>query len=151
MADKVFMYGPFMGGYDLAEELKNYQFMTHIGRGRAVGKMYDIGDHPAVVTTDAPPSYVYGDVYEVSSEETLHMLDEGAGAIGEDPTLYQFRRYIVPVTMQDQTVVQAWLFFYNQPMEGFPLIPSGDYKVHKAEEKKFSRRGFFTRLFPKMD
>ena len=151
MADKVFISGPLMGGSDLADELKHYQFLTYIGRGKTPGKMYNVGDYPGAVPTDAPRMYLYGDMYECNSEDALQMLDEGAGAVGDDPTLHHFRRDLRPVTLENGRLEQAWVFFYNMSVAGLPLIPSGDYQFHKTEEKKLSRRGFFTRLFPKLD
>ena len=151
MADKVFMYGPLMGGYELAGELQNYQFLKPIGRGKTPGRLYDLGGYPGAVELAGPDQYVYGDLYECNNNDTMNMIDEAAGAVGDDPDLYAFRRRMVVVTLANGTVDQAWIFFYTQPVDAFPEIPSGSFRAQKAEEKKLSRRGFFTRLFPKTD
>ncbi|MBI1748811.1 MAG: gamma-glutamylcyclotransferase [Acidobacteria bacterium] len=151
MPDRIFIYGPFMGGYDLAEELKNYQFIKYVGPGITPGTLYDLGSYPGAVAAAGMSPCVFGEVYEIISDESLPMLDEGQGAVGDDPKLYQFQRDLVRVTLRDGSTTEAWMFFYNMSVAGHSPIPSGNFKQHKLEEKKLSRRGFFSRLFPKIE
>jgi gamma-glutamylcyclotransferase (GGCT)/AIG2-like uncharacterized protein YtfP len=147
--EKIFVYGSLMGGYWLAEELKTYQFLATLGNGYTRGKLYDFGDYPIAVPADDPNAFIYGELYEIVNPEALQMIDEAEGCIGEEPRDYLFRREMVEVTMSNGTTTLAWIYFYNQPFGEAPLIESGNYKLHMAEKKKLSRRGFFTRLFPK--
>src|SRR6266849_5959710 len=125
MADKILIYGPLMGGYNLAEELHNYQFLKPVSRGKTPGKLYDIGGYPGAVETQEPRCFVFGDVYEFASADTLQMIDAAEGAVGDDPELYRFRRHLVPVTLENGTVEEAWMFFFNSPIDNYPRIPSG--------------------------
>lgn len=65
-------------------------------------------------------STIKGDVYKVS-DATLSMIDKIKGHNRVT------NRERVAVCMPDGTQIQAWLYFYTQPMKNSVVIPSGDY------------------------
>ena len=74
---KIFVYGTLKKGYALNNELRDSKF---IGNGIIKGyKMYSNGYFPMITKGDKSNA-VTGEIYEVSDEETLRVLDMIEGA-----------------------------------------------------------------------
>jgi len=72
------------------------------------------------VITKNPVSTIKGEVYSVTSE-ILTAVDRFAS----HPRIN--RRELVPVQLEDGKTVDAWIYFYIQPLHNQTLIESGDY------------------------
>jgi gamma-glutamylcyclotransferase (GGCT)/AIG2-like uncharacterized protein YtfP len=75
------------------------------------------------VITKRPVSKIKGEVYDIK-EEKLSTLDRFEG----HPRVCA--RELVPVRLDDGKVVDAWLYFYIQPLHNSVLIDSGDFLKH---------------------
>ena len=108
----VFVYGTLLKG----EANHNYYLCgsTCIGKATISGyEMYDIGAFPGIVPGEGT---IPGELYAVD-DETMENLDylEGEGSL--------YIRESVPVTMSTGETTNAWIYVYNDSVEGLEKIP----------------------------
>ncbi len=118
-----------MAGFDRRRRAGIDDDLTFVGRGWVSGQLYDVGLYPAAVPSD--DGRIWGEVYETT--EPARVLDgldaiEGYDPADADRSLYQ--RQSVAVTLDDDAVTTAWIYFYNAPLGHAERIPSGDYLQH---------------------
>jgi gamma-glutamylcyclotransferase (GGCT)/AIG2-like uncharacterized protein YtfP len=129
MAELVFFYGTLMTPFNRTAQMHIDQHLVFRGRGTIGAALFDLGIYPAAVP--AGDSRVTGEVYEMTNPRlVLTALDELEGYRPGDPETSLYTRSIIPVTMTDDSVVQAWAYFYNAPLGRAERIESGDYLEH---------------------
>ena len=129
MADLVFFYGTLMAGFDRRRQAGIDDKLSFLGRGTIQAALFDLGLYPAAVP--APDRRVRGEVYEVTDPAVvLPALDtiEGYTPLQPDSSLYLRTR--ADVTLDNGTLAQAWVYFYNAPLGRARRIQSGDYLEH---------------------
>ena len=109
----VFVYGTLMRG----EYNHTYYLNDDMCKGKAAVsgfEMYDIGSFPGIVPGEGT---VPGELYKVDYE-TLQRLDylEGEGSL--------YIRRNVPVTMSTGERTFAWIYVYNDVIDGLEKIPA---------------------------
>jgi len=121
----LFIYGTLLSANnEYGKYLKaNSQY---ISAGRFPGLLYDLGDYPGALYNSEATSLVYGAIVLVHDASVLKKLDEyeGHGDTEEQPNL--FIREIIPVTAENGSI-NCWVYLYNLPVDGHPLITSGRY------------------------
>ena len=129
MADLVFFYGTLMGGFDRRQRAGIDAKLTFVGRGSILATLFDLGIYPAAVPSS--DGRVWGEVYAMSdAASVLEALDEIEGVRAGDPDRSLYIRARAEVTLTDESVSPAWVYFYNAPLGQAPRIPSGDYLEH---------------------
>ena len=129
--DYLIVYGTLRPAFDndFAKYLR--QRATCVGNGTFAGLLIDLGSYPGAVYKASSPTSVCGTVYHMSTnkETILTYLDfyEGVGVEFEQPT--EYIRTVVPV-LADGTMIDCWVYVYNQQTDQKPLILSGDYVQH---------------------
>jgi gamma-glutamylcyclotransferase (GGCT)/AIG2-like uncharacterized protein YtfP len=118
------MPGPLLFAYGtlrdarLRERVLRGAPSREIGSGTAPGALYDLGDYPGLVQ-GAADERVSGAVIELADEAALLLLDEyedvGSG-------LYFRRRAAVRLAAGGE--LDAWVYFYNRPVDGRRRIAS---------------------------
>lgn len=135
---QLFVYGSLRSGF------RNpiYHYLTqyfHL-QGEAVvrGRFYDSGDYPVALPTEED-HFLSGELYEVNSAEefswAIEQLDDYEGInveTGEEPL---YRRDLVEV-FRNGIPTQAWIYWYNQSVEGMPAIETGDVLKYLQEKNK---------------
>lgn len=105
----------------LAEKAKFISEATYQGR------LYLIDYYPGVVPSDNPNDSVCGEVFEITEQAVLDELDFFEG-IGEGfPTPTEYIRQLQKVTLEGGSVVSAYIYLFNWPLEASPYISSGDF------------------------
>ena len=129
----LFVYGTLMKGYG-----ENWQARAGarlVGRGRIIGKLYDLGEFPGAVAGSKFRSHIHGEVYRLDNvERATALLDEYEEFQPSRPLRSLFVRRELPVTMEDGTRRLAWVYVYNRPVRESALIPSGDYRERMSSE-----------------
>ncbi len=129
-SDYLFVYGTLRPGFDNAFAQYLRQRSRYVGEGSFPGLLYDLGNYPGAVYQDDSATLVVGSIYDISKnrDAILTYLDyyEGVGPEFEAPT--EYIRTIIPVISNDNTFA-SWIYIYNHPTNGKPLILSGDYKI----------------------
>ena len=72
------------------------------------------------IATRRQVSRIKGEVYSVD-EQTLHIIDRFKG----HPHIN--KREVVSVQLEDGRIIEAWMYFYMQPLRDSKIIESGDY------------------------
>ena len=99
-----------------------------VGAASYQGKLYKIDDYPGAVASKNKTDLVYGEVYQLHDANfILPQLDDyeecGAGFL--QPTEYV--RELCEVKLQNNQIIQAWLYRYNRPTDALELLASGDF------------------------
>jgi len=131
MTDCVFFYGTLLTEFGRCRRAGIDASITFIGRGIIRGALFDVGLYAAAIPTD--DGIVRGDLYRVNDPEpVLARIDEieGATALSGQPDAALYTRIVVPVTLENGDVTEAWAYFYNAPLGQAERIPSGDYRQY---------------------
>lgn len=129
MPERVFFYGTLLTGFSRRPRAGLDGKLTFVGRGSIQAALFDLGLYPAAVPS--PDGRVWGEVHEIHDPAiVLPVLDQIEGYRQGEPDQSLYTRIRTPVTMEDGTMEQAWVYFYNAPLGRAERIPSGDYLKH---------------------
>jgi len=126
----LFVYGTLLSAtnsemFQLLAKQANF-----VGTASYQGKLYKIDDYPGVVPSKNKTDLVQGEVYQLHDADfILQQLDdyEECGPSYLQPTEYV--RELCEVRLQNDQIIQAWLYRYNRPTDTLELLPSGDFIV----------------------
>ena len=127
-SDRLFVYGTLMRGYahPMAQLLS--RSADFIGEARCRGRLYRVKHYPGLVLSDDPTEVVFGELYWLRAPiELLREFDmyEACGEGFAAPT--EYIRQMLPVTLEDGAVSEAWTYIYNWPVAHLPHIASGRF------------------------
>jgi gamma-glutamylcyclotransferase (GGCT)/AIG2-like uncharacterized protein YtfP len=127
-SDQLFVYGTLMRGYDnpMAKLLSaNADFL---GQASCRGRLYQVKHYPGLVLSTEVADVVFGELYRLRAVEDLLREFDMYEACGEGfakPT--QYVRQMLPVTLADGAVIEAWTYIYNWPVTDLARIESGRF------------------------
>lgn len=130
-SDRLFVYGTLMRGFDHPMAQLLSRAADFVGEARCRGRLYLIKHYPGLVLSDDPADTVFGELYRLREPEALLREFDMYEACGEgfaEPT--EYLRRILPVTLADDAVSEAWTYIYNWPVAGLPRIASGRFLEH---------------------
>ena len=129
MTNLVFFYGTLMRGFERQGRSRLDEKLTLLGRGSIAAALFDLGIYPAAIP--ATDGRVWGEVHAMLDQDAvLPALDEIEGYSAHETATSLYTRERIPVTLEDGSVVQAWVYFYNAPLGRAERIESGDYLQH---------------------
>ena len=129
MTDLVFFYGTLMSRFQRPGRTRLDQVLEPVGRGWISAALFDLGIYAAAIP--AHDTRVWGEVHQMlDPESVLSSLDEIEGYSAEEPDKSLYTRGEATVTLDDGTVANAWVYFYNAPLGQAQRIESGDYLEH---------------------
>jgi gamma-glutamylcyclotransferase (GGCT)/AIG2-like uncharacterized protein YtfP len=120
----LFVYGTLRR--DSAHPMARYleSVSRFLGPATTVGRLYDFGWHPALVTASIADERVHGHLVEMTDPEAvLECLDQYEA----DPP--GFERRLTEATDRDGRMHQAWAYFFTGSLGAAHLIASGDFGV----------------------
>ena len=126
-SDLLFVYGTLMRGFDHPMANLLSRSAEFIGKARCQGRLYLVKHYPGLVLSDDASDVVFGELVRLRTPEaSLVTLDdyEGCGAGAASP---QYLRQVLPVTLDDGTVSEAWTYVYNRPVAKLKRITSGRF------------------------
>src|ERR1700709_927884 len=126
MNNLLFVYGALLDNdNEFAVFLKNNS--KFYSEGKLKGKLYDIGEYPGAVFYSDDESYIYGSILELTNiEKVLPVIDEYEGYGDDQIQPNEFIRALANIET-DAGSVSCWLYLYNLPVAGLPVIESGRY------------------------
>ena len=127
-ADLLFVYGTLMRGFDHPMAQLLSRSAEFLGEARCRGRLYLVRHYPGLVLSDDPAETVSGELYRLRRpDELLREFDmyEACGEGFGPPT--EYIRSMLPVTLHDGAVSQAWTYVYNWPVAHLPRIASGKF------------------------
>ncbi len=129
--DRLFVHGTLMRGFDhpMARLLATHA--DCLGAARCRGRLHLIKHYPGLVPSDDPADIVHGELFSLREVAALlRELDlyEACGEGFAEPTEYV--RRVLPVTLDDGRVTEAWTYLYNWPVAHLPRIATGRFIAH---------------------
>lgn len=123
----LFVYGTLRSEYpimDIHSYLLAYsQFYVN---GTINGKLYLNDFYPCLVEDES--KIVKGEIYKILESQPLFAeLDDFEDFDVLSPATSLFVRKVVKVKTDKNNVIDAWVYFYNQPTDGLTEIPSDDF------------------------
>jgi len=134
---KLFVYGSLRSGFKSSAYEYISRFFSFVGDAKVKGKLFDLGSYPAGVSAD-DESFIIGELYSIKHEPefswAIGQLDDYEGVTIEPDEIQLYRRELVDVHIEN-SIVKAWIYWYNRSVEGKPLIESGDL-IQYLQQKK---------------
>jgi gamma-glutamylcyclotransferase (GGCT)/AIG2-like uncharacterized protein YtfP len=127
MQDHLFVYGTLMRGFDHPMAKLLSRSAEFIGEARCQGRLYLVKHYPGLVLSDDPNDIVFGELFRLHTPEaSLITLDDYEGC-GRDAASPQYLRQVLPVTLDDRMMSEAWTYVYNRPVAKLKRITSGRF------------------------
>jgi gamma-glutamylcyclotransferase (GGCT)/AIG2-like uncharacterized protein YtfP len=126
--DRVFVYGTLMRGYDHPMSKRLSAEAEFLGEASCRGKLYMIAHYPGLLHATDANDIVFGELFRLRDvEEMMALLDdyEHVGPDHDPPLLYL--REMLPVTLGEGKVTEAWTYIYNRPVDETKRIVSGRF------------------------
>ena len=126
--DRVFVYGTLMCGFDHPMSKLLSAGADFLGEASCRGRLYMIAHYPGLLHSGDADDVVFGELYRLRNvDELMAALDdyESIGPGYAPPTLYL--RDTLPVRLADGTVMEAWTYIYNRPVDETKRIMSGRF------------------------
>ena len=104
------------------------QYASLVGLGGLQAKLYLVDYYPGAVPSNDPAWQVVGEVYQLAkAANLLTELDayEQCGPGFASPT--EYLRLQQQISLKSGDIVTAWVYVYNQPIDGLQQILSGDF------------------------
>jgi gamma-glutamylcyclotransferase (GGCT)/AIG2-like uncharacterized protein YtfP len=127
MQDRLFVYGTLMRGFDHPMAKLLSRSAEFIGPARCRGRLYLVKHYPGLTLSDDPSDVVFGELFRLRTPQaSLATFDDYEGC---SPTVTspQYLRQLLPVTLEDGTVSEAWTYVYNRPVAKLTRIASGRF------------------------
>ncbi len=121
----LFVYGTLLSklGHSMHQVMK--QDARLISPATYQGRIYLVSGYPGAVPSDDPQDRVTGEVYELDDPDlAFDMLDVYEGCEASQP---EFKRAEVTVLLESGEEVAAWIYLFDQSIEGCERIGSGDF------------------------
>jgi gamma-glutamylcyclotransferase (GGCT)/AIG2-like uncharacterized protein YtfP len=127
MQNHLFVYGTLMRGFDHPMAKLLSHSAEFIGPAHCRGRLYMVKHYPGLVLSDDANDIVFGELVRLHTPQaSLVTLDDYEGC-GPDVASPQYLRQVLPVTLDDGTVSEAWTYVYNRPVAKLKRITSGRF------------------------
>jgi gamma-glutamylcyclotransferase (GGCT)/AIG2-like uncharacterized protein YtfP len=127
MQDHLFVYGTLMRGFDHPMAKLLSLSAEFIGEARCRGRLYMVKHYPGLVLSDDASDVVFGELFRLHMPEaSLATFDDYEGC-GPGVASPQYLRQVLPVTLGDETLREAWTYVYNRPVAKLKQIASGRF------------------------
>lgn len=127
--DYLFVYGTLRKCFDHPMHQSMIRYAEYHSAGLMNGKLYDLGNYPGMVYSNADNCSVTGDIYIIKDREKLFwVLDsyEGISESGHVNDEYIRVKREADRADTDEALV-CWVYLYNRNPQHFRRILSGDY------------------------
>lgn len=116
---------------DLLDSLGVGAGLRRIGACRIPGRLFDLGDYPAMRPAESASGLVRGEIHAVLDPAVLETLDAFEGFDPRDPAGSAYRREWL--RLSEPRGAEAWVYVFNRALDPAQQIGSGDWRAHLAE------------------
>jgi gamma-glutamylcyclotransferase (GGCT)/AIG2-like uncharacterized protein YtfP len=124
----LFVYGSLRSGFHSPAYEYISRYFNFVGDAKVKGKLYDLGEYPAAVPVDTD-DFIIGELYVIKNQSeyswAIGQLDDYEGVDVEEGETQLYRRELADIYIGD-TIVKAWIYWYNGDVTDKPLVCSGD-------------------------
>lgn len=135
-ADRIAFYGSLRAGTGVLRRLGVLRFLRPLGPCRLPGRLVDLGRYPGLVRGSGS---VVAELFVVRHPGVLGVLDRFEDCDPAKPRRSLYRR--VSVRPLDRDGLPVWVYLYNRPAGGWPIVPDGDWLSHLARRRAAGRSG----------
>ncbi len=125
----LFVYGSLRQGFQHEAYAYISRYFAFAGDAKVKGRLYDMGSYPAAQPGEGE-SYIVGELYQIKDkaefEWAIAQIDDYEGLNVEAGETPQYRRDTTKALLANGSMVDAWVYWYNDSVEGKPVIESGD-------------------------
>ena len=135
MNEYLFVYGSLRSSGEVPAQIAPivHRF-RRLGAAQVNGLLYDFGHYCGAVLDNSGNSIVHGELVELpSGEDVLQALDRYEEIDPTNADKSVFARQRTTVVLADGSIHNAWIYVYNKPARGAPVIEGGDYLQSKAK------------------
>lgn len=133
----LFVYGSLRSGFRSPAYEYVSRFFSFVGDAKVRGKLFDLGQYPAGVPSP-DDTFIIGELYTIRNQSefayAIGQLDDYEGVSVEPDEVQLYRRGLVDVFMDDKPATFAWIYWYNEDVQGKPVIKSGDMIQYLREK-----------------
>jgi gamma-glutamylcyclotransferase (GGCT)/AIG2-like uncharacterized protein YtfP len=137
MNQQLFLYGSLRSGFRHPAYSYISDNFSLLGPARTRGELYDLGDYPAAIPSGGE-DYIQGELYQLKPDKdfawVMEQIDDYEGLHVEAGETPLYRREMASVEISGKNT-EAWVYWYNQGISGFPRVVSGDV-LEYLESKK---------------
>jgi len=129
--DALFVYGTLMRVASAwrigrAERERLARESDWLGPASLRARLYDLGDYPGVVLSETAGDVVHGEVVRLADpDHSFRWLDAYESIVPGDPDASEYVRAVVPVTLADGSVRDAWTYLYNRDLSALTPVFAG--------------------------
>lgn len=136
----LFVYGSLRSGFK--SNAYNYisQYFNFVGKAKTKGILYDMGTYPVAIPTKEE-KFIVGELYTIKNQPSfdfvMAQLDDYEGIFEDDDNPHNLPLYyktISEVLLEDNTKLNAFIYWYNQPVNDKPIVESGDVLQYFLEK-----------------
>jgi gamma-glutamylcyclotransferase (GGCT)/AIG2-like uncharacterized protein YtfP len=136
--EQIFVYGSLRKGFQHPAYAYISRYFTLQAEGKVKGRLYDLGAYPAALPSD-DDSFIIGELYRINHSDefawALAQLDDYEGLNTEHGEAALYRRDIATVYLPGSTE-QAWIYWFNGPVDERTRIDTGDVLAYLREKTK---------------
>src|SRR4051812_41588967 len=125
--DLLFVYGTLMRGFDHPMAKLLSRSAEFIGNARCRGRLYMVKHYPGLELSDDADDAVFGELVRLHTPEASIITFDDYEGCGPDVASPQYVRQMLPVTLDEGTVSEAWIYVYNRPVAKLKRIMSGRF------------------------
>jgi gamma-glutamylcyclotransferase (GGCT)/AIG2-like uncharacterized protein YtfP len=126
--NQLFVYGLLRSGFRSPAYEYISRYFTFVANAKVRGELYDLGSYPAGIKSNEN-RFIIGELYRITNEKefawAMGQLDDFEGVSVEPDEVQLYKRELAEVHYDD-TVTQAWIYWYNGDVSGKPVVESGD-------------------------
>lgn len=129
-SDYLFVYSSLLQGFPTPDYDYVSRYFDFVGSARTRGRLSIL--HNIVVGTPVTEGdeFIQGELYKIRETDqfsfAIGQLDEYEGIHPEPPTQPLYRRATTDAVLEDGTTIEAWVYWFNGPVEGLQKIESGN-------------------------
>lgn len=132
----LFVYGTLLHSFTNAFALLLKENSKLVGPGFFNGSLYDFGAYPGAKLSRKTEEKVVGQVLEINDPQQVLPALDVYEEIGEQfPEPHEYKRVLIPVHMEDKSVLDCWVYLYNRKATGRKKVRSGDYREYLSDQK----------------
>jgi gamma-glutamylcyclotransferase (GGCT)/AIG2-like uncharacterized protein YtfP len=124
----LFVYGSLRSGFQSPAYEYISRFFTLVCEAKVKGRLFDMGSYPAAVPA-SDDVFIAGELYIIKDEDefswAIGQLDDYEGVNVESDEVQLYRRELSEAITGNENIT-AWMYWYNQDVNGRPEIASGD-------------------------
>ncbi|MEZ5849714.1 MAG: gamma-glutamylcyclotransferase family protein [Hyphomicrobiaceae bacterium] len=134
MTDLLFVYGTLMQAAHAAriggtERARLALSGTHLGPASMPGRLYDLGDYPAMTEPSAADDIVHGEVYRLTDAQAVFRWLDPYEGISDGDLAPEYARCERCVTLVQGCTAPAWVYLWLGALSESQLVAGGRWRV----------------------